>query len=348
MRVELAVITLEKYLSRGMFSSIINNDIYKHSEKEWIVELQQYHKYWYDLIVNPDDVADYFDTRKLIVDYLKGIKNQIEENLEKRFVYFICSRTKVRFNTNKKPSYNPITKKVKLHLLIGKKEKNRTIKCKFFDIHKNKFCFPKIDLTEKYITITDSTGDLNTASIHDFLEDANIYLDISSKVEYVGYTKNPHTRPTNGAHTGLSDVLYKIAGDNRDSLIYFNVFKVMTRAVNNNSMLNFTIANAMTDEINVELEGSLLEKCFIFYFDSINQSRNKEKELLELKNALFKISNENKINSIHIYYAFEDPNEYGVFSSSKVSSKLDHVFTVRKIEDDVEIVDGSVIFENVI
>jgi len=272
-----------------MFSSIVDNDIYQQSEKEWIVELQRYHKYWYDLVVNPGEVADYFNTRKLIVDYLKSIKKQVEENLEKRFVYFICSRTKVRFNTNKKPFYNPITKNVKIHILIGKEGARRTISCKFFDIHKNKFFRPQIKLTEKYITITDSRGDLTTASIHDFLEDTNISLGIDSKVEYVGYTKNPHTRPTNGAHTGLSDVLYKIADENRDSLIYFNVFKVMTRAVSSNSMLNFAIANAMTDEVNAELEGSLIEKCFIFYFDSINQSRNKDKELLELKKSLHKL-----------------------------------------------------------
>ncbi|PZW69867.1 hypothetical protein F471_01197 [Pseudomonas sp. URMO17WK12:I1] len=332
-------------MSRGLFSSITDNESYKQSEKEWIVELQRYHKYWYDLVVNPDEVADYFDTRKLIVDYLKGVKKQVEENLEKRFVYFICSRTKVRFNTKKKPSYNPITKSTKIHILTGKEGAKRAIKCKFLDAYQNKLFHPKIDLTEKYITITDFRGNLTTTSIHDFLEDARISLGIDSKVEYVGYTKNPHTRPTNGAHTGLSDVLYKIADENRDSLIYFNLFKVITRTIGGNSMLNFAIANAMTDEIDVELEGKLLEKCFIFYFDSINQSRNKDKELLELKSSLHKISVENKINAIHVCYELEEPNEYGVFSSSRVTPKSGHVFTVRKHEDDVEIVDSSEIFE---
>nr|CDQ35142.1 hypothetical protein BN993_04610 [Virgibacillus halodenitrificans] len=335
-------------MSRGMFSLIINNDIYKQSEKEWIVELQRYHRYWYDLVVNPNEVADYFDTRKLIVDYLRDIKAQVEENLEKRFVYFICSRTRVRFNIEKKPSYNPITKMVKIHILVGKERSKKSIKCKFFDFHKNRFCRPKIDLTEKYITITDSRGDLTTSSIHDFLEAANIFLGIDSKVEYVGYTKNPHTRPTNGAHTGLSDVLYKISDENYDSLIYFNVFKVTTRAISENSMLNFTVANAMTDEVNAEFEGSILEKRFIFYFDSISQNRNKDKEMQEFKKALHKIDVENKVNSIHISYEFERPNEYGVFSSSKVPPKLGHVFTVRKNKENVEITNGSEIFESLV
>lgn len=100
-------------MSRGMFASIAASDAYKNADKEWCVELQTYHKYWYDLVVNPNDVADYFDTRKLIVEYLRAVKKHVEESLEKRFIYFICSREKVRFDTNKKPSFNPITKKQK-------------------------------------------------------------------------------------------------------------------------------------------------------------------------------------------------------------------------------------------
>lgn len=93
----------------------------------------------------------------------------------------------------------------------------------------------KIDLTDKYITLTDSNGDLTTASVHDFLEGSDINLGISSNVEYVGYTENPHTRPTNGSHTGLSDTLYKVSNEDFDTLIYFNVFKVITEGCRYNS-----------------------------------------------------------------------------------------------------------------
>lgn len=324
-------------MSRGLFSFIKNLDGYKNSEKKWTVELQTFHRYWYDLIVNPNEVSQYFDTRKLIVDYLKDVKKSVEEQLEKRFVYFICSRTKVRFNTNKKPSYNPFTKKVKIHLLLGKDGKCESIKCKFFDRILGRFCNPKIDLTDKYITLTDSSDVLTTKSIHDFLEDSNLNLGISSNVEYVGYTENPHTRPTNGSHTGLSDILYKVANENRDTLIYFNVFKVTTEAVSNNSMLNFAVANAMTDEIDAELEGKIIEKCFIFYFDSTNQNRNKGNELLELKNSLIRVANENKINSVSFNYEVENYNDYGVFSSSKIKPSHSHRFSVEIADGNVEI-----------
>ncbi|MCG7497814.1 hypothetical protein MHO82_13165 [Vibrio sp. Of7-15] len=335
-------------MNRGMYSSFINNEMYRNCEKEWVVELEKYHRYWYDLVVNPDDVAEYFDTRKLVVNHLKRIKKEVEEHLEKRFVYFICSRERVRFNTKKKPSYNPFTKNTKIHLLVGEHGAKRSIKCKFVDVNTQMICNPDLTLTEKYITIKDSTGHLTTYPIHDFLEQTNIPLGIDSRVEYVGYTKNPHTRPTNGSHTGLSDVLYKIAEEKRDSLIYFNVFKVLSHAKNNDKLVNFTIPNSMTNEIDVELEGQILEKCFIFYFDSMNQTRNKENEYSELEKSLVKLSNENKIKSIHISYEFEHPNEYGMFSSSKVTPCISHVFTVCKSGDGVEIKDGSSIFEQLV
>ncbi|SEC92086.1 hypothetical protein FIV41_18045 [Pseudomonas marginalis] len=335
-------------MSRGMFASIAASDAYKNADKEWCVELQTYHKYWYDLVVNPNDVADYFDTRKLIVEYLRAVKKHVEESLEKRFIYFICSREKVRFDTNKKPSFNPITKKTKIYIRVGKYQKKRSIHCKFYDVHSEKFCMPEISLSEKYITIADSEGDLVTSSIHDFLEEANIALGLDSKVEYVGYTKNPHTRPTNGAHTGLSDALYKVADENRDSLIYFNLFKVITRAVNGGAMLNFAMANAMTDEVDVDLEGELLEKCFIFYFDSVSQNRNKEKELLELKGHLSRVSSEHKISTIDVVYEFERPSEYGLFSSSKVLPKHRHAFTIRQVGGDVEIAREPSRFEKLV
>lgn len=325
-------------MNRGFFSIVAETEAYKNADKEWFVELQQYHKYWYDLVVNPHEVAEYFDSRQLIVDYLKRIKAAVEAGLEKRFIYFICSRERVRFNIKKTPSYNRITRSTKFHVLIGKNKIKKTIRCKFFDMQRQKFYHPKIELTEKYITITDAQNHNITLSIHDFLEDANIFLGLDSNVEYVGYTKNPESRPTNGGHTGLSDTLYRQSENCRDSFIYFNLFKIITRADDEVSMLSFAFANSMTDEVDVELEGKLLEKCFIFYFDAAGQNRNKKNELSELDKNLRRISKEQKINKIRIHYEIEKKTEYAIFSSSKVRRSTRHMFTVQTNDRGVEIV----------
>ncbi|WP_343463591.1 hypothetical protein [Pantoea sp.] len=332
-------------MHRGLFSSLSAHQAYHSNEKDWMVELDRYHRYWYDLVVNPNEVAEYFDTRSLIVDYLSSIKKEIEAHLEKRFVYFICSRERVRFNVKKTPTYNPLTKKMKIHILVGEKNKKRSFTCQFVERASGKRFKPSVNITEKYITLKDASGDLFTYSIHDFLEQTNTSLGLDSRVEYVGFTKNPHTRPTNGSHTGLSDVLHQLAEEKRDSLIYFNTFRVYACAKNNKYNLNFTFANAMTNEIDAELEGKIIEKCFIFYFDAKNQTRNKEKERKELESSLAKIAHENKINAIHINYDVEEGNEYTLFSSSHVSASPRHVFTVKQEDDGVKIIPGSTLFD---
>ena len=335
-------------VNRGLYSSLIKNDLYKSSDKKWIVELETYHRYWYDLVVNTGEVADYFDTRQLIVEHLKRIKVEVEGHLEKRFVYFICSRERVRFNTRKKPTFNRFSGKTKLHLLIGEKAKKVSVKCMFANRLTRKPFKPDIHLTDKYITFKDVDGHLITYTVHDFLEQSEIILGIDSRVEYVGYTKNPHTRPTNGSHTGLSDVLYQIAEEKRDSFIYFNVFRVIVQAINTQLNVNFHVANAITNEVDVELEGQILEKCFLFYFDSENQTRNKDKERRELENNLLALAKENKIKEIHVAYEFEVPNEYGVFSSSRVRPNIRHIFTVSKKDNGITIRQGSDIFSNLV
>ena len=332
-------------MHRGLFSSLSAHQAYHSNAKDWMVELERYHRYWYDLVVNPNDVAEYFDTRSLIVDYLSGIKKEVEAHLEKRFVYFICSRERVRFNVKKSPTYNPLTRKMKIHLLVGEKNHKRSFTCQFVDRASGRFFRPDVKVTDKYITLKDATGYLVTYSVHDFLEQTHTSLGLDSRVEYVGFTKNPHTRPTNGSHTGLSDVLHQLAEEKRDSLIYFNTFRVYAYAKNNKYNLNFTFANAMTNEVDAELEGKLIEKCFIFYFDAKNQTRNKINERKELEKSLAKIADENKINSIHINYDVEEGNEYTLFSSSRVPASPQHLFTVKKDQEGVKIIAGSTLFD---
>ncbi len=322
-------------MNRGWLSFVGKNKAYKSAVKEWVVELQQYHSYWYDLVVNPIEIAEGSDTtRDMVVEYLKQVKASVEANLEKRFIYFICSRRKVRFDVSRKHSYNPFTKTTKIHLLIDG-ETRRSIKVLFASSSGHSYK-PMIRIEDKYITILNEAGIQLTYSVHDFLKDAQIDLGISSNVEYVGYTKNPHTRPTNGAHTGLSDVLYR-TNDRFDTLIYFNLFKVLARTLDSNHQLKFIVANAMTDEVDVELEGKILEKCLMFYFDSDNQNRNKLNDYSELKENLTHLETRYKIRSIDFNYEFENSSDYGCFSSSKVRPSRSHQFVVRLVDGDIKI-----------
>jgi hypothetical protein len=311
-------------MSRGIYKSVLEMEEYQEAEKDWHVELSFSNMHWFDLIVAPNEIID---TRKAIVDYLKFLKDEVKKNLEKRFIYFICSRIKVRFNTNIEPQYDQLTGDLKLHLLIGKNKEDTKVQTSLNFYHDRQIVKPKIELSEKFITFIVENGDKHIMSVHDFLSAFEIEIKQPTTIQYIGYTKNPDTRPTSGAHGGLNEILYKVSNEENDILIFFNLFKVMSNTTHKKSMMNFTVPNSMTDEINVDLEGAIIEKCFILYFDSNNQSKNKAKERGELRNTLAQLSTENKINSIVFYYEFERPNEYWKFCSSSVSPSYKHLFT---------------------
>ncbi|WP_373761748.1 hypothetical protein, partial [Neisseria dentiae] len=180
--------------------------------------MNQVHRVWYDSIINPSEVAHYFDSKKEIIKILKKIKYFNKGN----FVYFICTREKVRFNMHKPIEYNINCDIVKIPIIIEDDNQKREV---LISIVKN-IEEMEIELTEKYITFIIDKIRKVTYSIHDFLSTFNIDLDISNKVEYVGYTKNPEKRPISGVHSGLSDIFYNLLmkESKKDIFIYFNEF----------------------------------------------------------------------------------------------------------------------------
>lgn len=89
-------------MTRGVFSITGRLPSYEKAAKVWYVELEQYDCFWYDLIVNSPDHSEFDES---ISSYLSHLKKEVENSLEKRFIYFICSRPKIRFDVRRRPRY---------------------------------------------------------------------------------------------------------------------------------------------------------------------------------------------------------------------------------------------------
>jgi hypothetical protein len=330
-------------MNRGMFKSLVGHDGYTSAEKDWLVELSFTSCHWYDLLSSP---PPQIDTRKNIVDYLAALRQQVEESLEKRFIYFICTRKRVRFNTRKKPTYSRFTSRMTFHVLVGRDEKPMQFEITFRDAESGRPFKPTVEIDDRFIAWGPEGETKALSSIHDFLMTCDIDLGFPTLVQYVGYTQSPEKRPTNGSHTGLSDVLARVSNEENDVFLIFNLFKVLTKASNAPYMLNFIFANAMTDEIDVDLEGRIIEKCFISYFDSENQTRARDNERAELRNNLEALIKQNKINSVQFVYDVDPPTEYWKLGSSRVRPNLKHAFTVRLESGDILVEEGAPLMDN--
>jgi len=227
---------------RGDFDFFTDKKSYTNSEKDWIVELIHSNCYWYDLIVNPPKFAA---TNKYIINSLKALKKEIESQLEKRFIYFIASRKKIRFSIKKQPKYSFFDNSLIIWLEIGKNKKLKRKKVKIYSPVTGTVIKPEILISDRFITLLFDKDHSHTYPVHDFLRRHEINLSIATEIHYVGITETPEKRPFNGSHAGLSSMLATVSNEENDCFIFVNLFKVLVMAKNKQLGINFCLSNAM-------------------------------------------------------------------------------------------------------
>lgn len=310
-------------VNRGMYGILLNNPAYSSADKEWLVALEESKFIWYDLLQSsPSEI----DTKKMIVEQMKELEQSVKNHLDKRFIYFLGTRKRVRFCTSKPPRYSLLTGELVLYLEIGRAKKNKKISIPIYDGETGRKIKPRVEITEKYIRIFRTDDDSMMFPVHDFLNTFDLPIGENTEVHYVGYTSQPSVRPLNGVHKGLNRILYHNADGDQDFFLIYNLFKVMVKATAKTNGVEFLIANSMLDEIEAEVEGKILEKALIAYFNTPLQDDNRVVEDGELKNGLQRFLNENRIASIRFQLEMEEPNEYFRFFSKAVPPADCHCF----------------------
>ena len=183
-------------MTRGFLGSIAQSAAYMDAEKDWSITLQQSTCYWYELIVNPPDFAD---TKMGVGALLDALREKVESTLEKRFIYFFASRPKLRFDTTRPPRYGRFSKKLILHLLIGRERRRIALRVGFPDAQGNATS-PKVELSERFIRIFHSESHSPTYTVHDFLQAIGFEIGAPTTIHYVGITKDPGNRPLSRKH----------------------------------------------------------------------------------------------------------------------------------------------------
>jgi len=323
-------------MTRGNFGFINSKSAYSESDKSWWIDLINTDCIWYDMIINPpDDIR----TNKIIKNYLSAIQQHVRAHCEKRFIYFLGSRKKVRFSTKRKPKYNPFTKKIVFTLLIGKEERKFRVKYSFRKLTPNGEVkiTPNVRVTEKFLYIEYENGNAFVISVHDFVKENYIDLGIHTEVHYVGYTRQPNRRPVDLIHRGLSKMLYSVSNDDNDFFVYFSLFNPRVISMNNNCNIMFNISNSQLDEVEVDNEGRIIENCFIRYFDPRLQDDDKDSKRSDLNKMFLDLVKNKMIKKISVNFQYEMKNEYFCFYSKAVPPQTNHFFVLDFANDKVNL-----------
>ncbi|WP_151801639.1 hypothetical protein [Acinetobacter guillouiae] len=89
-------------MTRGLYNSIQEMPEYNNAEKSWHITIDSSYFLWYDLIIDPP----FDEAKKELKGMLNNFKEYVESTNEKRFIYFVTSRKKVRFNVKKQPKFS--------------------------------------------------------------------------------------------------------------------------------------------------------------------------------------------------------------------------------------------------
>ena len=303
-------------MTRGMYNSIQQHPEYNSSEKHWHITLDQSMFFWYDLIIEPPE-----GVLASIKNTINNFKNYVNENNEKKFIYFFTSRKKVRFSKKKQPKVSFFNSQIMhIYLLIGKKTKKVSIYFK----DKNEIPL-KVYVDERFIYFCNNVEDKFAYSIHDFIKIFNINLGLESEIHYIGITSDPVQRTLSRSHRGYADMLYNISTSENDIFLTISTFKVMshTKIVSHN--IDILTTNSMVYDIHLDKEGAIIEKGLIHYFDTKCQEVDKNAKG-EFKNLFLKEMKSKNINSVSFHLELNESTEYDVIGSRSIPPNVSHSF----------------------
>jgi len=313
-------------MQRGYLDFLNENNLYKGSIKDWRINLIQTNCFCYDFVVNEHALCGASQTKKR----LKEIKDHVLNQMEKRFVYYIATRKRVRFSMSNRPILTG--NRVSICVEIGKEKELRKL-----DIFVPEGSCIKVTSDPRVISFTGPSGNTTSHEIHSFLQSIDANLGIASEIQYVGMTKDPTRRPMFDGHIPLSRIAYEVDREEDDILVFFNVFKVMASAQNHRLNAEINIPNSATNEVSAEDEGRIIEKALIFYFMPKYNIGNSANEIGELKNKLITLSQENNFKRIDFSLEVDGSSEYFAYSSPSVPIRANHSFSCEISDIEVEL-----------
>jgi hypothetical protein len=220
--------------------------------QRWEATVAEAKYYWYDLLVNDPQVPDFRDP---IGRYQRRMQFALDATMEKRLLYFLVARERLRFDVKKGTSWGFFSLKLSVPILIGKDERKHTINIELKAPFEATFKKPLVTLHDKYLAL--NWGSLTEVfSVHDLIQQFDTGLAFPSKVLMVGQTRDPAAKLAKGRHLAVNRICEEVEAE-YDS---FLLIKRMNVAVE-------TTAADMSAEASARTHVDVLEAALIRYFE---------------------------------------------------------------------------------
>lgn len=288
-----------------------------HTPQSWDVTVSESKFYWYDLLVDFPPVPDFRDP---LGRYLRRMQFAVEATMEKRLMYMLVSRPKLRFDTSRSTSWGFFGLKLSIPILVGGEQKRDSIAIELKVPEDATLKKPTVQVFERFLTLNWGSM-IETYSIHDLLQSFDTKHDYPTKVHYVGQTRDPAGRLLKGRISGVNRVCDNNGPD-------FDNFLLIQR-------LDFStgapIPGADSDEMQDMLlkdQMDLLECILIKYFEVENEKVRSPREVQSREARVASLYHAHMLQRLQVDLALEAPDAFQNLYSDKVKESARHLFEV--------------------
>lgn len=298
--------------------------------QRWNVTIAEGKFHWYDLIAGFPPVPDIRDP---VGRYMRRMQFDLEAAMEKRLLYSVVTRPRVRFDTSRSASFGFFSLKVSLPLLVGIDEKRDSVSVELEVPFAATLKKPNISLTENFV-IFNWGGHIETMSVHDVLQNFDNSLDVPSTVQYVGQTRDPAQRLAK-ARLAAVQKIHQAHSEANDTLLLVQRLQVEVIS-DEGDPWDFPVnQNPVAADLLLKDRLDLVECALIRYFEGAEPRTRLDKELATRRARLIEIGLANHLRHFRLDLRQPGATPYHLLASPQAAPSSTHVL-------DCELVDGAV------
>jgi hypothetical protein len=303
--------------------------------QSWVVTVADAKYHWYDLICGFPEIPDIRDP---VGRHLRRMQFDLEATSEKRLIYFVVNRPRVRFDASRATSWGFFSLKLTIPILLGAEEKRESLTVELTVPFAATLKKPSVVLTDRFITLNWG-GLIEALSIHDILQQYENNLEYRSRVQYVGQTKDPLGRM---ARARLAPVqrIHQANNEDNDMLLLIQRMNVEVISDDGDPAALEANQNPIAADLLLKERIDVIECALIRYFEGPQMHGRSDKEAEVRKQRLREAQAVNNLTSFRIDLRLEDPGKYDDLFSRDAAGSRGHII-------DCTIVDGEVIITRV-
>ncbi|GJI95770.1 hypothetical protein RugamoR57_24880 [Duganella caerulea] len=297
----------------------------------WVVTVADAKFHWYDLVAGFPEIPDIRDP---VGRHLRRMQFDLEATMEKRLIYFVVNRPRVRFDPSRGTSWGFFSLKLTVPILVGAEAKRDSITIELEVPFAATLKKPSVVVTDRFITLNWG-GLIEALSIHDVLQQYENTLTFQNKVQYVGQTRDPLGRLARARLPAVQKVHQNNSEDN-DMLLLIQRMNVEVISDDGDPAELPANDNPVAADVLLKDRIDAVECALIRYFEGPQMHGRSDKEADVRKQRVRQIKEVNHLESFRIDLRLENPGKYHDLFSAHAGVSRSHIIDCT-IADDGEV-----------